>query len=76
MNQCPYMKNKDNINQFNKDAHEMLYNNKNIDPKTASKCPYASKMQDKKQEENDSSDDEKPQGGCPVMNKGKELSKR
>jgi hypothetical protein len=86
MNECPYKKTQSNISQFNKDSEEILNNNNsiNMDQKTGGKCPFSSKNNEEKKEvknkdkdkeinENnkDDSDDEQPQGGCPVMNKGK-----
>jgi len=72
MNECPYSKTKANISQFNLNAEEMIKNNnKNLDPNLNNKCPFSNKNEDNnetKKEEVDS-DDDKPQGGCPVMNK-------
>lgn len=62
---CPYMKTLDNISDFNTQCEKKL----NEESAEAKKCPYMNKK-DIKQEEKEDSDDEQPQGGCPVMNKG------
>jgi hypothetical protein len=67
---CPYIKTKSDISEFNSNAKEIINNDK-MDFKTDkdnSKCPY--KPAETKKEEEEDSDDEKPTGGCPVMNKG------
>lgn len=75
MNECPYAKTKSNISQFNINAEEIINtNNKNLDPlqNQPKKCPYNQPTEPKQEvkEDDKDSDDEKPTGGCPVMNKG------
>jgi len=84
MNECPYKKTLSNISEFKANAEEIINNNtKNLNPNNNAKvCPFSKNAEsgpkketkDEKTEKEDS-DDEKPKGGCPVMNKGNFISK-